>query len=124
MDLSIEDDAARFLGVLLHKNETGSITLTQIGLIDQIISALGLEQANSMSALVQRLPLGRDLLGAPFLNHYNYVSVVGMMMYLCTNSHPEISFAVHQCAQHAHSPTHLHGNYLKHIGCYLKAMCN
>ena len=71
MGLSIADDVAGFLGVLLHKNEMGSITLTQIGLIDQIISALGLEQANNMSTLALRSPLGRDLLGAPFLNHYN-----------------------------------------------------
>ena len=71
LGLSIADDVAGFLGVLLHKNEMGSITLTQIGLIDQIISALGLEQANNMSTLAPRSPLGRDLLGAPFLNHYN-----------------------------------------------------
>ena len=33
LDLRIEDDIACFLGVLLNKNENGSITLTQFGLM-------------------------------------------------------------------------------------------
>ena len=47
-----------------------------------------------------------------------------MLMYLCSNTNPEIAFAVNQCACHSHHPMRIHGEYLKHIGRYLKATCD
>jgi hypothetical protein len=43
-----------------------------------------------------------------------------MLMYLCNNTRPDIAFAVNQCARYTHFPTEKHGNYLKHVGKYLK----
>ncbi len=120
MNLNVEDDVAGFLGVLLTRNEDGTISLTQAGLIQRIIAALGLEDANPKKTPAPQLPLGRDLNGPRFDEEWSYPSVVGMMMYLAANSHPDIAFAVHQCARHSHNPSHLHGVYLKHIGRYLK----
>ena len=46
MDLNIQDNIARFLGVLLKYNEEGTVTLLQTRLIDHIISAMQLEDSN------------------------------------------------------------------------------
>jgi hypothetical protein len=43
LDLNIEEDVAGFLVVHVGKNPNGSIELTQVGLTDRIIGALGLE---------------------------------------------------------------------------------
>jgi hypothetical protein len=120
MELNVEDDVAGFLGVHIDHKEDGTVHLTQTGLIDRVISALDLEDANPKRTPAPRDPLGRDLKGTPFSQDFNYASVVGMMMYLCNNSRPDIAFAVNQCARYTHFPTEKHGAYLKHVGKYLK----
>ena len=66
-------------------------------------------------------PLPRDKDGPLHDSGFNYPSVVGMMMYLCNNSRPDIAFAVHQCPRHSFSPKKKHAEYLKRIGRYLIA---
>ena len=120
MELNKEDDAAGFLGVQIEKKSNGTISLTQTGLTDRIIEALGLNESNAKATASPQKALGRDLDGDPYSQDFNYASVVGMMLYLCNNSRPDISFAVSQCARYTHHPTTLHSQYLKHIGRYLK----
>ena len=119
MDLGVEADAAGFLGISIQRTDKG-VELTQSGLIDRVVTALGLDDANYKLSAAPKKPLGRDLAGSPFSEDFNYASVVGMMMYLCNNSRPDIAFAVSQCARYTHNPTELHGMYLKYIGKYLK----
>jgi hypothetical protein len=64
--------------------------------------------------------LGSDLSGEVFNNEFNYASAVGMLMYLASNSRPDIAFAVHQCARFTHSPKASHGEAIKRICRYLK----
>ncbi len=120
LDLNVEDDVAGFLGVLLTRNEDGTISLTQTGLIDRILEALGLQDCNSTRTPAQRAPLPLDKDGEALSEPYNYASVVGMLMYLTGNTRPDITFAVHQCARHCHNPKQIHGKYLKQIGRYLR----
>ena len=120
MDLNVEDDVAGFLGVLLTRQEDGTIALTQTGLIERIIDALGLQDCNSTRTPSQKAALSLDKGGAKFSEPYNYASVVGMLMYLTGNTRPDITFAVHQCARHCHDPKEIHGKYLKQIGRYLR----
>jgi hypothetical protein len=44
---------------------------------------------------------------------FNYPSVVGMLIYLASNSWPDIAFAVHQCARFTHHPRLIHEQALK-----------
>ena len=120
MDLNVEDDVAGFLGVHIDKNEKGQITLTQLGLIDRIVEALGLHDCNAKFTPAPTEALGRDVDGLAHTSDFNYASVVGMLSYLSNNSRPDISFAVNQCARHTHHPTERHAKYIKHIGKYLK----
>ena len=43
-------------------------------------------------------------------------------MYLAGNSHPEIAFAVHQCAHFSHCPKQTHSVAVKHLARYLKGI--
>ena len=98
MDLKVEsDDVSAFLGIQF-KRRGDTIELTQIGLTDKIIEAVGMAGANSNAVLADSKPLGKDKNGKPFQEDWNYPSVVGMLLYLSGNSRPDIAFAVNQAA--------------------------
>jgi len=50
--------------------------------------------------------------------------VIGMLMYLASNSHPEIQYAVHQCARFTHNPHTCHEQTLLCICHYLHGTWN
>jgi hypothetical protein len=119
-DLTIEDDVAGFLGILMHKREDGSIELQQTGLIDRILKVMGLTDARERSTPADVKSLGKDENGEPCSEPWSYASVVGMMMYLASNSRPDIAFAVHSCARFTHCARRIHEKGLKRIARYLK----
>lgn len=124
MDLEVEDSVEGFLGISIKRESNENvgelITLTQTGLIDRIIIALGLdENSNGISTPAPEKPLPKDSEGDPHDLGFSYASVVGMAMYLCNNSRPDIAFAVHQCARYSFSPTRMHAEYVKKLGRYL-----
>ena len=120
MEFTEESDVYAFLGVQVDKGEsTGEITLTQTGLIDKIIKATGLEDANQKHTPAVAVPLSADLDGESYREEWNYASVIGMMMYLASNSRPDIQFAVHQCARFTHMPKKSHSEGVKRIVRYL-----
>ena len=58
---------------------------------------------------------------SPMNETWNYASIIGMLMYLSSNSRPDIQFAVHQCARFTHNPKKSHVNAVKRIVRYLIA---
>ncbi len=79
VELEEEGDAAGFLGVQLHRNETtGHIHMNQEGLVKQIIEALGLDmdQTNAKGTPAERKPLVKDENGEPQQDTFNYASVL------------------------------------------------
>ena len=130
MDLQVEDSVAGFLGVHIERkpgtdkngNETEEIHLLQTGLIERIINDLGLSKGtNGVKTPAICDPLPKDSEGEPFDSSFNYPSIVGMCLYLCNNSRPDITFAVNQCSRYNHFPKRIHGEALKRIGRYLVA---
>ena len=108
LELSEESDVAGFLGILMEKTEEG-VELKQTGLINRIAVSLGLEESTPKATPAEKVPLGKDLDGPQRQEGWNNRSVVGMMMYMVTNSRPDITFAVNQCWK-----------AVKRIGRYLK----
>ena len=49
-------------------------------------------------------PLGSDKEGAPASASWSYPSVIGMLLYLASNSRPDIAYATHMAARYTHSP--------------------
>ena len=119
--LNIEDDYAGFLGININKTESG-IELSKSGLIDRILQVLGLDTdlTTIRTEPASTTPLGKETTGAPRKETWSYSSVIGMMLYLASNSRPDIAFAVHQCARFNHCPRLKHEQAVKRIARYLK----
>ena len=118
-ELKKEGDFTEFLGIKLDKQENGSINLTQSGLINKI-----LESSDMVDCRPNRLPatgpLGSDPLGPPMSDTWNYRSIVGMLLYLSTNTRCDIAFAVSQVARFSQNPKQSHATAVKTILRYLK----
>ena len=107
----------------IHIEESsGTITLTQHGLIKKFLNLVGMMNCNSCPTPCNVEPLASDPDGPWHSESWNYASAVGMLMYLTSNAHPEIQFAVHQCAMFTHCPCKCHTTAIKHIGHYLKGI--
>ena len=65
-------------------------------------------------------PLGADVDGLPFNEQWEYRSIIGMLMYLSSNTRPDIAYAVHMCARFSHDPRNSHAVGVKRILRYLK----
>ncbi len=115
-----ESTAEGYLGVDIQKDGQ-HITLKQEGLTKRIIEALGLDSKYStpIDTPAKSAGLGRDIDRKRASGSINYASVVRMLLYL-GHSHPDVSFATHQCAQYTHSPKQSQEDALKRIGRYLK----
>jgi Reverse transcriptase (RNA-dependent DNA polymerase) len=117
-ELTEEGELAAFLGIQVSRDGS-QFTLTQPGLTDRIITALGLDEANSTWTPTNQESVGSDPDGPTMVETWNYRSLVGMLLYLSNNSRPDIAFAVHQCARFSHAPKQSHALAVKAIGRYL-----
>jgi hypothetical protein len=120
LQFMIEDDAFTFLGVELKKHDDGTVEFLQKALISKVLSSCNMLECNTKSTPANQTPLGSDVQGPAFDRSFDYASVVGMMMYLSSNSRPDIQFAVHQCARFTHSPKRSHGEAILRICRYLQ----
>jgi hypothetical protein len=120
LHFTIEDDAFTFLGVELKPHDDGTVEFLQKSLIAKILKSCNMSDCNSKSTPANQTPLGSDINGAPFDRSFDYASIVGMMLYLSSNSRPDIQFAVHQCARFTHNPKRSHGDAILRICRYLQ----
>ena len=93
------------------------------GLIDRILKVLSFDGDN---VKIRNDPASSTALGkhedsSPRKEQWSYASVIGMMLYLASNSRPDIAFAVHQCARFTHCANSEHEVAVKRIARYLKA---
>jgi hypothetical protein len=108
-----EGTAEGYLGIDIQRDCQHKM-LKQEGLTKQIIEALGLDSKYStpVDTPTKSAALGRDIDRKVASGSINYASVVRILLYL-GHSHPDISFATHQCAQYNHSPKQSHKDALK-----------
>jgi hypothetical protein len=119
-ELRHEGEVGDFLGIRIKK--TGPITfeLTQIGLIDNVLKAAGLDECRGVSTPTETKSLGSDLEGALFDEEWDYKSIIGMLMYFSANTRPDIAFAVHQAARFTHNTWASRAAAIKRILHHLK----
>ncbi|CAJ1940544.1 unnamed protein product [Cylindrotheca closterium] len=118
-ELKKEGDFNEFLGIKFDKRKAGSVELTQTGLIDKVWEAARMTDCNP-NQIPATGPLGKDPDGEPMNEEWNYRSIVGMLMYLLTNTRPDITFAVSQVARFSSEPKQSHATAVKTILRYLK----
>eukprot|EP01083_Nonionella_stella_P274358 931200_1 len=117
--LTMEESFNEYLGVKYEKHADGSVSMTQDGLIQKIIEATGMQECNPNRVPSSREALGMNPDGEPMTDTWNYRSVVGMLLYLTTNTRPDIAFAVSQAARFSHNPKASHASAVKTIIRYL-----
>ena len=120
LEITVEDDVAGFLGVMINRFKDGRIELTQRGLIERIVTALDLGDRKPKSTPAKPGALGSDKDGVEVQGTYNCRSVCGMLLHSSGHSQPDIHFAVTQCCRHGHAPKRSHEEALEHLGLYLK----
>ena len=99
-----EGEVGDFLGICIEKTAQHSFQLTQTGLINKVITAAGMHDCNTAIMPATTTPLGTDKLGPAFNEKWEYSENMGMLMFLATNSCPNIAYTVHQCAHFTHCP--------------------
>lgn len=119
-ELRDEGEVGDFLGIRIEKGKDNSFILSQTGLIKKVLKEASMEECNSSPTPASTTPLFKDKEGDPFDESWDYPVIVGMLMYLATNSRPDIAFAVHQCARFTHSPKSSHATAIKRILRYLQ----
>ena len=96
-ELTREGTFTEFLGIKFDKDElAGTITLTQQGLIQKIVDTTGMQDCNPNWTPASPMALGSDPDGETMREEWLYSSIVGMLLYLSTNTRPDIAFAVSQ----------------------------
>jgi hypothetical protein len=117
-----------FLGIKidhdLTANGTVMITMTQPGLINQILEDVGLVG----DKVTQKKTPAREVLqvhseATPFDTTWNYHSIIGKLNFLAQNTCPDISMAVHMCARFANNPNRIHQDAVKYLCRYLHYTC-
>ena len=119
-----EGDLAEFLGIELKRSpDRKSFQLLQTGLIDKILKLVdpdGTLGTKNTPMSSDGKPLVNDKNGLPYKGKWDYRSVVGSLMYLATNSRPDLAHAVHSAARFNHDPKESHGIAVLRICKYLK----
>ena len=114
----------RFLGVHITILYDKNVCMTQPNLIRSILQELKLinVQGNVTGKdipMISRKILTRHEDYLDFVGHFHYRRIIGMLNYLERCTHPDISYAVHQCALYCENPKKEHGMVIKWIGRYL-----
>ena len=112
-----------FLGIDIKTLDDGGFQFCQTGLIQKVLEATGMYHRNGLSTPAKvKAPFGTDANGSEANRDWtnSYDSVIGMMLYLESNTRPYISFAVHQCARFTHNTKESHETAVKRICRYLQ----
>jgi hypothetical protein len=118
--LTQEGSFTEFLEIKFDRLPDGSFELTQKGLITKILKATNMEDCNPNSLPAPQAALGADKNGEAYDETWYYRAVVGMLLYLSTNSRCDITFAVSQVARFSNEPKKSHASAIKTILRYLK----
>ena len=119
-ELTQDESFAEFLGIKFETKQDGSIELTQKGLIKKTLEAANMTNCNPNSTPALQGGLGADKDGEPMTEDWNYRAICGMLLYLSTNTRPDISYAVSCVCRFGHAPKKSHASAVKTILRYLK----
>ncbi len=124
VDLEQKDAAAGFLRVHIKRDpETGFLKMMQKGLTKRVLKTLGLNVGTTNGKFISAKgkPLVKHVHGEPASGDFNCSSVIEMLLYLASDTHPAITYNVNCAARFMYCQKLVHKYVLKQIGCYLKA---
>ena len=118
--LTQDESFSEFLGIKFEELKDGSINMTQKGLINKILTAAKMTDCNPNATPAAQNPLGKNEDDQPMQEVWSYRGIVGMLLYLSTNTRPDIAYAVSQVARFSAEPKKSHATAVKTILRYLK----
>ena len=119
------ESVSEFLGIDIKTVDNGGFQFFQTGLIRKDLEATWMEHCNGLPTPTKvEAPLGIDVNGYEAKIDWtnSYASVIGMMLYLESNTRPNISFSVHRCARFTHNTKASHETAVKRICRYLQGI--
>jgi hypothetical protein len=119
--LTSSGSVGAYLGIDIKRTSDGTMELSHTGLINKIIAACGLQDQSAQHTTPAIMILTADSMGPSWDYSWNYRSIIGMLNYLASSTHPDIAFAVHQCARFTSAPKCLHELAIRRIVRFLKA---
>ena len=114
---------SEFLGIDIKTLDDGGFQFCKTGLIRKVLEATGMEHCNGLPTPNKvEAPIGTDANGSEDKRYWpnSYASVIGMMLYLASNTRPDISFAVQQCARFTHNTKVSHKKAVNSICRYIQ----
>ena len=118
--------AAYFLGIRIERNrQKRTLTLTQDATIQRVLKQFGMSQCK-----VVNTPMGKSTDMSPFTGSINedrqkqYQSIVGSIMYVTTQTRPDIAYAVSALSRHCINPGEHHLLAAKRVLRYLAGTTN
>ena len=72
--------------------------LTQTGLIDIVLVGTSMADCNRCTTPATTEPLHTDKHGRPNDKNWQFDSIIGMLINLASNTHPDIAYTIHQTA--------------------------
>ena len=114
---------SKFLGIDIKTLDDVGFQFCQTGYIRKFLEATRIDHCNGFPTPTNiDAPLGTDANGSEAERDWpnSYASVIGMMLYLASNTIPDISFAIHQCALFTHNTKAFYKTAVKSICQYLQ----
>jgi hypothetical protein len=81
-------------------------------------------ETNEHNTPVDRILQCPETNDEPRIHDWSYRQVIGILNYIAATSHPDITFAAHQCARFSGNTTRKHEVAVCHIVRYLKGTCD
>ena len=92
---------SEFFGIYINTLDDGVFQFCQTGLINKILEATWMDHCNGLTTPTKvEAPLGTDVNGSEAKRDCpnSYAFVIGIMLYLASNTRLDISFAAYQYA--------------------------
>ena len=114
---------SEFLGIDINTLDDGGFQFCQTGLIRKVLEAIGMEDCNGLPTPTKvEAIIGTYTNGSEAKRYWTNScdSFIGMMLYLASNTRPDISFSVHQCDWFTHNTKASQNTSVKRICRYLQ----
>ena len=116
-----EGTMEQYLGIQITKSSDNTFKISQPYLIERIIQSVpSMKDARSAKTpCATGTILTKDEQGEIRQETWHYRSLISMLNYLVNGIHPELAFAVHQCARFCIDPKRSHEQAVKRVIRYL-----
>ena len=112
VELNCLGDLKYYLGINIERTEKGIFLIHQHTYIDQVIQKFGMQNAKTSKK--------RNEIGIPLPDNVIYRSAIGVLLYIATNTRPDIAIATSILSRKISNPTQADWEEVKRVFRYLK----